>query len=395
MFSKTFIPYQGYFCSPFCRWQGSFQAENAIELGAQVVKKGLKQARIDPKAFDGLFLGYTIPQVACFYGGPWLAGMIGAEGISGPIFSQACATATTELAHAAMAIEAGAYRSIIAIMTDRCSNGPHLVYPNPNGPGAMPTSENWVMDNFSRDPWAQNAMLQTAENVAAEACITREECDALTLKRYRQYTDSLKDERAFQKRYMIPVDVRKGKAMLTVDQDEGIVECTQEGLANLKPVMSGGAHTFAAQTHPADGNAALILATRERAREMSRDPQVVIQLLSYGYARARKGYLAKAVPPAAWMALQNAGLEVDNLKAVKTHNPFAANDIYMIREMKMDPEIVNNYGSSLIFGHPQAPTAARLIIELIEVLIERGGGAGLFVGCSAGDTAAAVTVKVS
>jgi acetyl-CoA acetyltransferase len=67
----------------------------------------------------------------------------------------------------------------------------------------------------------------------------------------------------------------------------------------------------------------------------------------------------------------------------------------MIREIKMDPEIVNNYGSSLIFGHPQAPTAARLIIELIEVLIERGGGAGLFVGCSAGDTAAAVTVKVS
>lgn len=394
MFTKSFIPHRGYFCSPFCRWQGSFQAENAIELGAQVVKKGLAERDIDPKEFDGLFLGYTVPQVSCFYGAPWLAGLIGAEGISGPIFSQACATAATEIAHAGMALETGTYRTIIAVTTDRTSNGPHLVYPNPLGPGGFPVCEDWVMDNFNKDPWAQNAMIQTAENVAAEAGITREECDEMVLKRYQQYTDSLKNDRAFQKRYMVPVDIRKGKKTVTIDQDEGIIESTAEGLARLKPVAPGGTHTFGAQTHPADGNATLIVTTREKARELGQDSGVVIQLLSHGYARAKKGYLAQAVPPAAQMALDRAGIQVSDLKAVKTHNPFAGNDVYMIREMNMDPEIVNNYGSSLIYGHSQAPTGARLIIELIEVLVELGGGYGLFVGCSAGDTATAITLKV-
>ena len=93
--------------------------------------------------------------------------MIGAENISGPIFSQACATGTTEIAHAGIGVETGLYSAIIAITVDRCSNGPLLIYPNPDGPGARPISEDWLMDNFKNDPWARNSMLQTAENVAA------------------------------------------------------------------------------------------------------------------------------------------------------------------------------------------------------------------------------------
>ena len=79
---------------------------------------------------------------------------------------------------------------------------------------------------------------------------------------------------------------------------------------------------------------------------------------------------------------------------IKTHNPFAVNDIYLARELGLKIEEFNNYGSSLIFGHPQGPTGTRLIVEMIEELAIKGGGHGLFVGCAAGDTAAAVVVKV-
>ena len=80
---------------------------------------------------------------------------------------------------------------------------------------------------------------------------------------------------------------------------------------------------------------------------------------------------------------------------IKTHNPFAVNDIYFAREMgRRRSPAFNNYGSSLIYGHPQGPTGTRLIIEAIEELALKGGGNGLFVGCAAGDTAAAVVVKV-
>jgi acetyl-CoA acetyltransferase len=98
--------------------------------------------------------------------------------------------------------------------------------------------------------------------------------------------------------------------------------------------------------------------------------------------------------PAAKKALSDAGIGIKDVKAIKTHNPFAVNDIYFCREMGIKFEDMNNYGSSLIWGHPQGPTGVRLIIELIEELVIKGGGYGLFDGCAAGDTAAAVVVKV-
>jgi len=104
--------------------------------------------------------------------------------------------------------------------------------------------------------------------------------------------------------------------------------------------------------------------------------------------------MAAAVTPAAEMALEKAGITVKDLKAVKTHSPFTVNDLVLGKLMKIPEGIFNNYGSSLIFGHPQGPSGARCTVELIEELVKIGGGYGLFAGCAAGDTAAALVVKV-
>lgn len=98
--------------------------------------------------------------------------------------------------------------------------------------------------------------------------------------------------------------------------------------------------------------------------------------------------------PAARAALEAAGLDMKDIDAVKTHNPFAVNDIVFARDTRFVVEKMNNYGSSLIFGHPQGPTGMRCVIELIEELVLRGGGKGLFTGCAAGDSAMAVVVTV-
>jgi acetyl-CoA acetyltransferase len=94
------------------------------------------------------------------------------------------------------------------------------------------------------------------------------------------------------------------------------------------------------------------------------------------------------------MALKTAGLKVSDMKAIKTHNPFVVNDINMAKKMGIDVMKINNYGSSLIYGHPQGPTAGRLIAEMIEEIVMLGGGYGLWAGCAAGDTAAAMVIKV-
>ena len=395
MLQKAYIPYGGYYSSPFSRWQGTLANENAITLGGATARRWLEKKGWDPRMFDYVFLGITVHQPHGFYGGSWAAALIGAESVPGLLVSQACSTSTVAVYQASMGVETGLYQTPFCLMTDRCSNGPHAVWPNPMGPGGQVVSEDWVMDNFNKDPWAGEAMIKTAENVSAEANITREQCDAVALRRYQQYQDALADDRAFQKRYMFPVEIQVSKKQTAkVEADEGIMESTAEGLAGLRPVLPGGVHTFGAQTHPADGNCGITITTREKAKELSLDPKIEVQVVSYGYARVKKAFMAAAVYPSVKMALENAGIGAADVKVIKTHNPFAANDIHLAENLKIDVNGMNNFGCSLIYGHPQGPTGGRLIIEGIEEAAMKGGGYMLFAGCAAGDTAAAMVLKV-
>ncbi len=397
-FESVYIPYGAYWSTPFTRWQGSFGQMHPILFAAEVAQRALRERDIALDAFDALFLGMTVPAQHSFYGAPWLAGLLGAEGISGPTINQACATSARVVGSAAYEVETDGERCILAITCDKTSNGPHLYYPNPMGPGGKGTSEDWVDDSFNFDPYARNAMIQTAENVAAEDRITLEEQNEVAYLRYEQYQDALKDGAAFHHRYMVsPIEVKdpsRRKVIATVADDEGIYSTTQEGLARLRPVKEGGTVTFGTQTHPADGNCGMVLTSRARAQELSRDPAVEVQVVAFGQARAKAGFMAQATVPAARQALSRAGISIGDVKAIKTHNPFAVNDIYLAREFALNLDAFNNYGSSLIFGHPQGPTGMRLIIELVEELVLRGGGYGLFVGCAAGDTAGAIIVHV-
>lgn len=397
-FKNAFIPYNGYYSSPFCRWQGSMQNENAVELGGKTARNWfLQKKKIDPTIIDYVYFGITIPQHHVFYGHTWGTATLldDKRYVPALLIHQACSTSTTGLQLSALAIDHGSLNVAFGLMTDRCSNGAHTVWAQPLGPGGEVESENWMMDNFEGDPRVRTKMLKTAENVAKEVGITKEECDAVVLRRYEQYLMALENDRAFQKRYMFPVEVKVTKKQTKiVDQDEGVTPTTAEGLAKLKPVEPGGVHSFGAQTFPADGNCGFIVATRERAKELSADPNIEIKIVSCGFARVKPGFMAAAPVPAAEMALANAGMKITDMKAIKSHNPFATNDINFARKMGIDVMKMNNYGCSLIYGHPQAPTAGRIIIEMLEETVLLGGGYCLFTGCAAGDTAAAMIFKV-
>jgi acetyl-CoA acetyltransferase family protein len=399
LYKNVYIPYGRYWSTPFCRWQGSFQNLHAVKFAGEMGKKFLQESGLPPNGFDELIFGITIPQTSIFYGAPWLAGILGLEHVTGPMVGQACATGAKCVELAANGIETGRYKNVIAVYADRCSNGPHLVYPNPDAPGGTVDKESWVWDNFSNDPYAKNAMIQTAENVAKEAGIGKEEQDKMAYLRFTQYQDALKDDRAFQKRYMAaPIEVKdsKGRKVLsTVKGDEGIFPTTMEGLQKLPPVLPGGTVSFGAQTFPADGNCGIVVTTRENAQKARKDDKVEVQVVSSGEGRTKKGFMAKAIVPAGKMALELAGITIKDIQAIKTHTPFAVNDVYFCREFDIDWKAMNNYGCSLIYGHPQGPTGARLIIELIEELVMKGGGYGLLDGCAAGDTAAALVFKVT
>ena len=391
------IPYGAYWSSPFARWQGSLAHLHSLEFAAEVARRELARRGIDPAVFDHGVLGFSVPQPHSFYGLPWLAGLLGAPRIGGPTLMQACATGVRTLLAAAQEIDAGLATTALVVTCDRTSNGPHLYYPNPRGPGGTGSAEDWVMDNFGCDPLGGHSMLVTAENVARKHGFTTAEQHEVVLRREQQYRDALADDSAFLRRFMsLPFEVPGSrKAALVLEGDEGVSRSTPEGLAALKPVAPGGTVTYGAQTHPADGNAGLVVTTRERARELATDKAVAVRLHGFGQARAELAHMPEATLPAAQQALAQAGRSVAQMAAVKTHNPFAVNDLLFARATGIDWRGMNNYGCSLVWGHPQAPTGTRLLIELIEELALRGGGFGLFTGCAAGDTAMAAVVEVT
>jgi acetyl-CoA acetyltransferase len=393
------IPYGGYWSTPFVRWQADFAHLHALSFAAYVAKNELAKRSLAATAFDFAVLGTTVPQYKSFWGVPWMMTQIGAPNIGGPTLAQACATSARCLSAAAGEIMLGGANASLVLTADRTSNGPLVTYPDPNAMGGAPKTEHWLLDNFAADPATDMSMVKTAENCAGDWKISTQEQHDVVAQRYQQYKSATASDHAFQRRYMtLPFDIPDAKFRKIVgkiDGDIGIHDTNAEALAKLKPVMPDGTVTYGGQTHPADGNAAMIMARPALAREMSSRPEIDIRILGFGQARERPAYMPAAPVPASRRALDNAGIDIGKVDAVKTHNPFVVNDIVFARETGFDVAKMNNYGCSLVYGHPQGPTGLRLIIELIEELVERGGGIGLFNGCAAGDTGMALVLKVS
>lgn len=393
------IPYGAYWSTPFAKWQGSLQHLHAMQFAAHVAKRELEARGIDPTIFESGVFGMTNAQYQSFYGAPWPLYDLGAKRTPGHMLTQVCATGARVLFAGAAELASGLAKRVLVIAADRCSNGPHIYYPAPGGVGGYGRSEDQVTYNMTHDAIGGHSMLDTAENVAHKYSITTEEQHDVVLRRYAQYQDALKDGQAFQRRYMtLPFAVPKPNFKAdagVMAGDEGVFHTTREGLAKLKPVREGGTVTFGGQTHPADGNVGLVMTTPDEARQLAKNSAIRVRIRGFGQSRTELAYMPEAPIEASRRALAQADIELKDVKAIKSHNPFAVNDIAFARETGISVDVMNNYGCSLIWGHPQGPTGLRAIVELIEELAAAGGGLGLFQGCAAGDSSMAVVVEVS
>jgi len=217
----------------------------------------------------------------------------------------------------------------------------------------------------------------------------RRSCDAVTVRRYEQYQEALANDRAFQKRYMFPAEVSLGKKKTAlIETDEGITPTTAEGLAKLKPAEPGGVISFGAQTHPADGNCGFIIATRDKAKALSADPKTEIQILSYGFSRVKRGYMAAAPVPATEMALKIADLKIGDMEGHQ--NPQSLHRQRHQYGQKDGRRCDEDEQLRVFFGirASAGPTAGRLIAEMIEEIVilaavtAYGPAAQLGYGCS-------------
>lgn len=391
MFPDTFVPYGTWGSSFFPAWQTSPLAEiNIGQFAGEAMAQILGKRKVSTRHLDYLIIGSTIPWHWKFWNATVVASCAGRR-IPGFQMEQACATGLQAIILAAAQVQSGASETVGVLTFDRTSDSPVGVFPERRSYRRTEVISD-VWDNFGFDPSTGKAMIASAGTVARKHKIERKEIDELTIHRYEQYFNA--KESGFMERVAVPLEVMnvQGKPSGKIDEDTGVKKISLETLRAMRELET--CVTSGTQTHAADGMATLLVTSREKAKELSKKPEVKISFVAKTEIRVNASCMPEAPSFAVQKILQQTGLTMNDMVVVKDHNPFAVNDVVFSKLMKYDWKKMNNTGSPLVWGHPQGPTLTRVTIEALEEAVDLGGGYVLIFGCAAGDVGIAAILKV-
>lgn len=392
MFPNARIPYGTWGSSYFPAWQTSALSEvNIGQFAGEAMASILGKRKVQSKNLEYLIIGSTIPFHWKFWNAPLIASCLG-QRIPGYHMEQACATGLSSVVIAGSEVNSGSYDTVGVLTFDRTSDSPVGVFPERRSYRRTEALVD-VWDNFGFDPSTGGAMIATAGIAARKYKIDRSEVDELTYLRYKQYFEA--KHSGFLNRVLFPFTILnvQGRLAGKIDDDFGVRQITLQALKDMREldtcVTAGG------QTHASDGMATLLVTSPGKARELSPKPEIDIQFIAKVDIRTLPGLMPEAPALAVKKLLQRTGLTMDDMIVVKNHNPFAVNDAIFAKAMNYDWRNMNKTGCSLVWGHPQAPTLTRSLIEALEEAVDLGGGYVLIFGCAAGDVGTAAIFNVS
>lgn len=392
MFPNARIPYGTWGSSYFPAWQTSALSEvNIGQFAGEAMASILGKRKVQSKNLEYLIIGSTIPFHWKFWNAPLIASCLG-QRIPGYHMEQACATGLSSVVIAGSEVNSGSYDTVGVLTFDRTSDSPVGVFPERRSYRRTEALVD-VWDNFGFDPSTGGAMIATAGIAARKYKIDRSEVDELTYLRYKQYFEA--KHSGFLDRVLFPFTILnvQGRLAGKIDDDFGVRQITLQALKDMREldtcVTAGG------QTHASDGMATLLVTSPGKARELSPKPEIDIQFIAKVDIRTLPGLMPEAPALAVKKLLQRTGLTMDDMIVVKNHNPFAVNDAIFAKAMNYDWRNMNKTGCSLVWGHPQAPTLTRSLIEALEEAVDLGGGYVLIFGCAAGDVGTAAIFNVS
>jgi acetyl-CoA acetyltransferase len=392
MFPKARIPYGTWGSSYFPAWQTSALSEiNIGQFAGEAMASILGKRKVPRHKLEYLIIGSTIPYHWKFWNAPLIASCLGHR-IPGYHMEQACATGLTSVILAGSEVNSGSYDTVGVLTFDRTSDSPVGVFPERRSYRRTEALVD-VWDNFGFDPATGGAMIATAGVAARKYKIDRSEVDELTYLRYKQYFEAKNS--GFLSRVLFPFEILniRGRLAGRIDDDFGVRQISLQALKDMREldtcVTAGG------QTHASDGMATILVTSPEKAKELSLNPEIDIQFIAKVDIRTLPGLMPEAPGLAVMKLLQRTGLTMNDMVVVKNHNPFAVNDAIFAKTMSYDWRKMNKTGCSLVWGHPQAPTLTRILIESLEEAVDLGGGYVLIFGCAAGDVGTAGIFKVS
>ncbi len=242
------------------------------------------------------------------------------------------------------------------------------------------------------DPLSGNTMGETAENVAEKYNVSREDQDAYGL-RSQQLTEAAIKEGKF-KEQIVPVEIpqRKGEPIIFDTDEHPRFGTTKESLEKLKPPFrKGGSVTAGTSSGMNDGASALVVMSKDKADELGIDPMASI--VSYASAGVDPAYMGIGPIPATKMALEKAGLTIDDMDLIELNEAFASQTLASMRELNMDIDKVNVNGGAIALGHPVSASGGVIVTKLLYELKARNLRYGLATLCIGGGQGMALIVE--
>jgi acetyl-CoA C-acetyltransferase len=240
-----------------------------------------------------------------------------------------------------------------------------------------------MMTGALSDPFEKFHMGVTAENVAKKYGVTREEQDALALSSHQRAENAI--QQGWFKEQIVPVVQKTRKGDVVFDTDEHVrIKATGEDFNSLRPVFvkENGTVTAGNASGINDGAAAVLLMTSKAAQQRNVKP--LARLVSYGHAGVDPKYMGMGPVPATRLALEKAGLTIDQMDVIEANEAFAAQACAVSKELGLDPQKTNPNGSGIGLGHPIGATGAILTVKAVHELIRVQGRYALVTMCIGG-----------
>ncbi len=365
---------------------GALKDVSAVDLGTTVATKVLNRTGLDGDQVDQVIVGNILMAGQ----GMNPARQVGINaGISqaapAMTINRMCASGLEAVVLAAQEIALGGADVILAGGIENMDRAPFLL-PKGRYGYKMGLPDAKILDHMVYDAlwdtFNDYHMGVTAENVAEQYGITRDECDEYAA-RSHQYAQKATEEGWFADQ-IVPIEVKQGKETVEFDTDEHIrFDATKEGLQKLKPFFKeDGVITPASASGVNDGASMMIVTSASKAEELGLP--VAGRLVSAAVAGVDPAVMGIGPVPATHMALKKAGLSIDDLDVVEENEAFASVALAVQRELEIPDEKLNPIGGAISMGHPVGASGAVLTTKILYELERTQGQYGLVTLCAGG-----------
>lgn len=381
--------------TPIGSFGGTLKNTTAVTLGKTAVEEAVKRAGIKPEQVDELVFGCVLQaglgqnvarQVSLAAGLP----------IETPAMTinKVCGSGLRSVGLAAQIIKAGDADIVVAGGTESMSLAPYAVPAARWGARMFDAKMVDVMVNDGLwDAFNQYHMGMTAENVADQWGITREELDEFSLKSQQKAEAAIKAGKFKDEIVPVVIPQKKGDPIVFDTDEFPKFGASLEKMAKLKPAFKkDGKVTAANASGINDSAAALVVMSAEKAAELGITP--LCKIVSYASAGVDPSIMGVGPIPASKKALEKAGLTVDDIDLFEANEAFAAQSVAVGRELQIPEEKLNVNGGAIALGHPIGASGARILITLIYEMKKRGCKKGLATLCIGGGMGTAMIVEM-